>query len=269
MPTARVNGCDYAYEDRGSGSPVLFAHGLTFDRHMWDPQVEALSGRYRCIAIDFRGHGRSASPPGEYTLEQMAEDVHQLLQGLGVSAAHIVGLSMGGMVAMRLALAHPQVVRSLGLLGTSAEVEVAEHIPQYEGMIQMSLAQGPQAVVDGVVPIMFSQGFIGSQPAKVEAYRQLFLANNVQGVASALYAVTRRRDILDDIAAIKVPTLIIVGEADIATTPEKAQHIQERIASSRLVTIPGAAHMTPIEQPERITELLSQFLAEAEAGAGK
>jgi len=261
MPEITVNGARYAYVERGSGPPVLFVHGLTFDHHMWDDQLEALSPRYRCIAVDLLGHGASASGPADYTLEDEAENLHALMGELAASPAHVVGLSMGGMIAMRLALAHPEDVRSLALLDTSAEPEVPERRPQYEALAATAKAQGVDTILPAVLPIMFSQEFLQSQPAKVEAYKRRFRQLDLDGIEAATRAVTRRSDILDRISAIRVPTLVIVGEKDVATTPDKAQNIVQRIAGARLETVPGAGHMTPIEQPERINQLLLDFLA--------
>ncbi len=264
MPAVTVDGSEYFYEERGSGAPVVFAHGLTFDRHMWDPQVEALSSRYRCIAYDFLGHGGSAVGRGEYSLEDEAENLHALISRWKASPAHVVGLSMGGMVALRLALARPEDVRSLALLDTSAEEEVEDRRPQYEAMAEMARVRGPESIVDAVAPFMFSQGFLRSRPEKVAAFRQEFIRSNVEGIVLATKAVTRRTNVLERISAINVPTLVIVGGEDISTTPDKAEHIVERIAGSRLETIAGAGHMTPIEEPERVSQLLSEFLAEVD-----
>src|SRR3972149_9093316 len=102
MPDATVDGSRYHYEEKGSGFPVVFAHGLTFDRHMWDHQVETLSSRYRCIAYDLLGHGGSSLGQEGYTLEDEAENLHALMVRAGASPAHVVGHSLGGMVALRL-----------------------------------------------------------------------------------------------------------------------------------------------------------------------
>ncbi len=269
MPTATVNGNQYSYEEKGSGAPVVFAHGLTFDRHMWDPQVETLSSRYRCISYDFLGHGGSSVGAEGYSLEDEAENLHVLMEQWGVSPAHIVGLSMGGMVAMRLALAHPEDVRSLALLDTSAEAEVPEQVPQYEGMAAMAKAQGPAAVVDAVMPIMFSQAFVQGQPDSFARERQRFVDLNTDGIVLATQAVARRTSVVEGISQIKAPTLVIVGSADISTTPDKAQRIVEGIAGARLETIAGSGHLTAIEQPERISQLLSEFLAQVDSASPK
>lgn len=269
MPTTAINGHSYFYEEIGSGTPIVFAHGLTFDRHMWDHQIRTLSPRYRCIAVDLRGHGGSGGESEEYSLEDEAESLHALMGRLGARPAHLVGLSMGGMIGLRLALAHPESVRSLALLDTSAEAELPERAPQYEALAAMAKARGPGSVVGAVLPIMFSQGFLQGQPEAVARYQSDFGGLNMDGLEAATKAVTRRTDILGEISRIRVPTLVIVGERDIATTPDKAQHIVERIAGARLETIPGSGHMTPIEQPERVSQLLSEFLAQVDAGSPK
>ena len=269
MPSATVNGLVYDYEEKGSGLPIVFAHGLTFDRHMWDHQVETFSPRYRCIAYDFLGHGGSPVGPEGDSLEDEAENLHALMAQWGASPAHIVGLSMGGMVALRLALAHPQDVRSLTILDASAEEELPERRPLYEQLAATAKAQGPQTVADPVVGFMFSRGFVQSQSEKVEAYKRSFEALDMDGLEAATKAVTRRTRVLERIPQIAVPTLVIVGGEDISTTPDKAQRIAEGIRGARLETVAGSGHMTPVEQPERISELLSAFLAQVDGGGPK
>ncbi len=269
MPKATVNGNEYFYEEVGSGVPVVFGHSLLFDRHMWDQQVETLSSGYRCIAYDFLGHGGSSLGPGEYSLEDEAENLHALMSQWGASPAHLVGLSMGGMVNLRLALTHPEDVRSLALLDTSAEEEEAERRPQYEGLAAAARARGAESVVDAVVPFFFSPGFMQPNPEPVAAFRQQFIDSNVDGIEQATKAVTRRTSVLDGLPRINLPTLVIVGSEDIATTPDKAQHIAEGISGARLETIAGSGHMTPLEQPERISQLLSEFLTEVDSASPK
>jgi len=229
---------------------------------MWTDQVAALCKKYRCINMDFRGHGRSSTTESEYSLEQFAEDVYGLMKELGIEQAHVAGLSMGGMVAVRLALAHPEVVRSLMLLDTSARPEQAERAPQYETMARISREQGPEAIMQGVIPIFFSQAFIEGQPQKLEAFKEQFRSLNPEGVYRATLAVTRRRDICEEIKSIRVPTLVIVGKEDLAMPVREAETIQRQIAGSRLEKIAGAGHMTPIEQPEKVTAIIEEFLSQ-------
>jgi 3-oxoadipate enol-lactonase len=262
MPSMAVNDTEVYYEDVGQGPPLLFLHGLIFDTRMWSSQVAALSGKYRCISIDFRGHGQSAAPRCQCSLEQLAEDVYKVMGKLTIEQAHVVGLSMGGMVGMRLALAHPEAVRSLLLLDTDAGLEEADRSRQYEAMAQMVRDQGPQSVMEGILPFFFSQSFRQGWPQEMQRFREQFATIDPEGMYWVTLAVTRRRDMRDEIKGIRVPTLIIVGDQDIATTPDKAEAIHQQIAGSRLATIAGAGHMTPIERPEEVTALLAEFLAE-------
>ena len=260
MPSVSVNGLDYAYEESGSGTPVVFAHGLTFDRHMWDPQVAALSSRYRCIAYDLLGHGASAGGRDGYSLEDEAENLHELMARWGATPAHIVALSMGGMMAMRFAIAHPEEVLSLALFDTSAEEERAENVPRYEALLAASRGPNLAAAAEAVAAIMFSAGFRESRPDAVAAYKESYIALDFDAIEPALKAVTGRTNVLPALSRLDVPALVVVGAEDVATTPDKAQHIAEAIPGARLETIAGAGHMSVVEQPERATELLSSFL---------
>jgi 3-oxoadipate enol-lactonase len=262
MATVTVNSAEIYYEDVGQGFPLLFLHSLAFDGRMWAELVAALSKKYRCINMDFRGHGRSSPPDSECTLEQFAEDVYGLMKELGIEQAHVAGSSLGGMVAMRLALAHPEVVRSLVLLGTSAGPEQAERAHQYEMMARIAREQGPEAIMQGVIPVFFSQAFIEGQPEKLEAFKEQFRNLGREAVYWATLAVTRRCDIREEIRSIRVPTLIIVGEQDLTEPVPEAEAIHRQIVGSRLETIADAGHTTPLEQPEKVTAAIEEFLSQ-------
>lgn len=261
MPKLTVNGTQIHCEEKGTGDPVVLVHGLTFDRRMWEDQVEGLSRSHRTINVDLRGHGLSASPDLEYNLDMMTEDVYQVMRELGIGRAHFVGLSMGGMIGMRLALAHPGAMRSLVLLDTSADPEAPDRAPAYEAMASMLREQGPESVVDGVMAILFSPTFLQGRPDKAKRERDRLLELDRIGVSNATYAVTRRKDISDRLHEIKAPTLVMVGEVDAATPVERAQAIQAAIPGSRLEIIPSAGHMSPIEKPEEVTRLIVDFLS--------
>jgi 3-oxoadipate enol-lactonase len=261
MPNLAVNDTQIYCEEKGAGYPVILLHGLTFDRRMWEHQVEALSRCYRAVTIDLRGHGLSASPDMEYDLDTMTEDVYQAMREMSIAQAHVVGLSMGGMIGMRLALDHPDVARSLVLLDTSAEPEPADRASAYEAMAHVLREQGPGSVADGVMSLLFSSSFLLGQPDKAKRERERLLQVDRIGVSNATCAVTRRKDISDRIHEIRVPTLVIVGELDAATPVERSQAIQAAIPGSRLEVVPGAGHMTPIEKPEEVSQLIVEFLS--------
>jgi pimeloyl-ACP methyl ester carboxylesterase len=166
---------------------------------------------------------------------------------------------MGGMTAMRLALAHPEDVLSLALFDTSAEGEEAENVPRYEALLAAS-RRDAASVAPAVAAIMFSQGFQRSHPETVDAFKAAYAASDFDALEPALKAVTARTDVLPALSRIAVPTLVVVGEEDAATRPGPAQHIAEAIPGARLETLAGAGHMSVVEQPQRVNELLSAFL---------
>lgn len=259
MPTARVNGVDLHYVERGSGRPVFFGHSLLMDHEMFEAQIGALSREHRCVAVDFRGHGQSPPSAGHYTLEDQAEDLHALQRHLGAERAVHVGHSMGGMTAMRLALAHPEAVAALALLDTSADAESAARRMQYEGMALMIDNVPPQALVEPITAIMFAPNFGREQPEVARRYREKLLALNFAAMAQATTAVTRRARIVEKLAEVRVPAIVIVGAQDVATPRDKAVQISEALGC-RLVEIEGAAHMAPVERPEVVTAALAEFL---------
>jgi pimeloyl-ACP methyl ester carboxylesterase len=237
---------------------------------MWDPQVAALSASYRCIAYDLMGHGGSAPGPGGYTLEDEAENLHELIaRWWGASPAHVVALSMGGMTAIRLALDHPEDVLSLSLFDTSAEGEDPSRIPQYEALLAGSRGPNVAVIAEAVAAIMFSQGFRASRPEVVADYRRHYASLDFDAIELALKAVTGRSNVLPAAAAISVPTLVVVGSEDPATPPDEARRLADAVPGARLETLAGAGHMSVIEQPERVTEMLSAFLAQVEGGSAK
>ncbi len=273
MPTISVNGARLHYTDAGDGpEAIVFAHGLLWSGRMFDPQVQVLKDRYRCITFDFRGQGQSEVTAGGYDIDTLTEDAKALIDALGCAPCHFVGLSMGGIVGMRLAARRPELLRSLILIETTADPEPEKNIPRYRmlGLIARWISIG--LVRKPVMKIMFGQTFL-NDPARAvertEMERQL-LANHRVGVTRALGGVIGRKGVYDEVASITTPTLVMVGEEDVATVPNKARRIHEQIKQSQLVHIPGAGHTSTIEQPAFVTAQIERFLAsEAVRGAAK
>jgi pimeloyl-ACP methyl ester carboxylesterase len=265
MPGIRVNGADLYYEYTGAGpEAVVFAHGLLWSGRMFDAQVAALKQRYRCIRFDFRGQGQSAVTPSGYDMDTLAEDAAALIEALGAAPCHFVGLSMGGFIGMRLAARRPELIRTLALLETTADAEPEANVPRYKLLafvarwLSMRLVGGP------VMAIMFGQKFLTDpgRAAQREEYRRQLLANNKVGTYRATLGVVNRHAVAEEIVRIGAPTLVIVGDQDVATVPAKAERIRERIANARLVVIPGAGHSASMEEPEAVNAALVQFLDE-------
>lgn len=265
MPTIEINGARIAYEETGDGpETIVFAHGLLWDGYMFHKQVAALRDRYRCVTFDFRGQGQSEVTRSGYDMDSLTLDAALLIERLGYAPVHYAGLSMGGFVAMRLAARRPELLRSLILMETSAEPEPVRNIPKYRMFYRVARILGPGAVAGRVMPIMFGQTFL-NDPARAKEraeWRTRASTNHRVGIGRATEGVVSRKGVTDEIGAITLPTLIIVGDQDVATVPDKARRIHELIAGSRLVVVPGAGHTSTIEEPEAVTAAIEAFLGD-------
>lgn len=265
MPLVRVNGVELHYEERGTGVPLVFSHGLLWSGRMFAAQVEALSSRYRCITFDHRGQGQSPrSPSLPYNMDDLARDAAALLESLGATPCHFVGLSMGGFVGIRLALRRPELLRSLTLIESAADAEPRVNVPKYRAMALIVRLLGVSPLVKPVMRIMFGPTFLrDAQRANERAQQESFLrGNDVPGMLAALDAVITRRPILDELPRIKTPTLILHGEDDRAIVPPRARATAAAIPHARLHMIPRAGHTSTVEEPAAITRALAQFLDE-------
>lgn len=272
MPELQVPGARLHYEDTGGGAEtIVFAHGLLWSGEMFAAQVAALRDRYRCVTFDFRGQGGSEVTAGGYDMDTLSEDAAALIAGLGCAPCHFAGLSMGGFVALRLALRRPELLRSLILLETTADPEPAPNVPRYRRLNLVARWLGLRLVAGRVMPIMFGEKFL-TDPARAAeraAWRRRLVANHRVGISRAVRGVIERRGVGDEIHRIALPTLIVVGDQDVATVPAKSERMHARIAGSKLVVVPGAGHSSTVEEPAAVTAALGSFLAERGGKNGK
>lgn len=260
MPKMRVNGANIHYEERGGGAEaVLFAHGLLFDGSIFDDQIAALESRYRCIAFDFRGQGKSEITRSGYDMDTLSGDAAALIEALGASPCHFVGLSMGGFVGLRLAARRPALLRSLTLLDSSADAERPLDRLRYGVLAFVARWLGFRPVIDRVMPILFGEKVLGD-PASRTRWRDRILANDRIGVTRAVRGVIGRESVRDRLEAIALPTLIVVGDGDRTTPPSHSRRLHEAIRGSRLVVLPGVGHMSTLEDPNAVTDALRSFL---------
>ena len=263
MPKIKVNDTELHYEDTGGpNEAILFSHGLLWNTALFAPQMAALKNRYRCIAYDHRGQGQSADDARKVIdMDLLTEDAVALIKALDLGVVHFCGLSMGGFVGMRLAARHPELVRSLILCETSPDPEPPENAPKYVRMNLVARWLGPRVVVPKVMPILFGKTSL-SDPAR-SADRQEWLAQlnkNRRSIWRAVNGVIRRDAIAPELPNIRAPTLVIVGEEDVATVPSKAVRIVAGIANAKLVVIPKAGHSSTVEQPAAVTAAIERFL---------
>ena len=256
----KVNGISVNYRfDGPENAPVVtLSHSLATDYSMWEPQLKALAARYRVLSYDTRGHGGTDAPAGAYSLGQLADDARAMLKELGIARTHWVGLSMGGMIGQTLALASPQLFRSLSLCDTSSRVPV-EMKSAWADRIKTAETQGMEPLVEPTIGRWFTAPFRERHTDVIEAVRAMIRNTKPQGYAGCCHAISAL-DLTDKLSAIKIPTVVIVGEEDQGTPVAASQAIQSKIAGSQLHVLKSAAHLANMEQPEAFNAALTGFL---------
>lgn len=264
MPYLQINGANLYYEVHGAAQEIiLFSHGLLFSGRMFDNQIAALKNQYRCITFDFRGQGQSEITQSGYDVESLYSDTVALIEALGCSPCHFAGLSMGGFVGLRLAIRRPDLLKSLILIESSSDPEPKEIIRRYRLLNLIARWIGLGVVADRVMEIMFGQKFL-NDPARAtlkHEWKKRMVANHRIGITRAVTGVITRAGVTDQIGQIRIPTLIIVGDQDVATVPAKSELMHAHIPISKLIVIPGAGHTSTIEEPVAVTAAMAEFLA--------
>jgi pimeloyl-ACP methyl ester carboxylesterase len=267
--TVNLRGVRLHVNDTGtSGTAVAFSHGLFWDSRLFAPQIEALAPTHRCIAWDHRGQGRSEVTESGYDMDTLADDAIALFEHLDSGPVHLVGLSMGGFVAMRVALARPDLVKSLVLLDTSADPEPEANLPRYRLLRRLAGWFGLRPVIGRVMPILFGKTFLNDpdRAKERECYRRRLLGNHKVGILRAIDGVLSRRGVRDRLHALRVPTLVVVGCEDVATPPGKARALAGLIRGAQLVEIPGAGHTSTLEAPREVNAVITEFITGVDSG---
>ncbi|MDR9797637.1 alpha/beta hydrolase [Aeribacillus pallidus] len=248
------------YTDVGKGEPVILIHGVGLDLTMWEQQVYALSSQYRVISYDMMGHGKSACPPVPYTLSQFVEQLDVLFSNLDIPQAHLIGFSMGGLVAQSYAIQHPEKLSSLTLISSVAR----RNDEQRKGVlsrIKEVEEHGHKTTINAAIKRWFTRTFISEHPEVIRRIRYRLETNNPDAYLAA-YRVfaTADAEVYDRLPEIKCPTLIVTGELDQGSTPEMAELMGNLIPHSEVVIIPGIKHMLPIEAGGQLNQLLLSTL---------
>ncbi len=257
----KANGITMNYELKGSGPCVMFSHSLACNFHMWDEQMEAFASRYTVLRYDTRGHGETDAPPGQYTLELLADDVYALLGALGIKQAHWVGLSMGGMIGQTFALKYPGVFQSLVLADTTSYYP-PETQPAWQERIKVVTAGGMAPIVDVMLERWFTAPFRKSHPEVTQRIGRYIAATPVAGFLGCCHAIPKI-NVTQRLKEISCPTLVIVGEQDPGTPVAMARDIHAALPGSELLIIPSAAHLSNIEQAQAFNDAVLAFLGRA------
>ncbi len=260
MPEAVVNEVCIHYDLNGKGHPVVLLHPVGLDLSCWESQVETLCTEFQVLAIDLRGHGRSEVTPPPYSLGIFAADVHALLLFLGLAPAHVVGLSLGGMVAQVLALEYPEDVMSLVLSDTASSLS-SEGRAAMIARGRAAAQGGMESVVPATLERWFTTGFMGSEV--VARCRRRLLADNVVAWEATWQAISELNT-EPRLGEIEVPTLVVHGELDASSPVERANRMAEAIRRGQFHLMPGAPHMAPLERPVLFNPPVLEFLRAAQ-----
>ena len=248
-----------AYERRGEGPPLVFLHGYVGDRRTWRAQVQGLSDEFTVVAWDAPGYGGSSDPPESFRLSDFADCLAAVIDALGLGRPHLAGLSFGGGLALELYKRHPSVPRTLVLVSAyagwagSLPPEVVDHRLRQA----LRLADLPaDDLVAELVPTLFGE----SAPRELVAE---FAASMLERRPAGLRATSRafaEADLRDVLPRVRVPTLLVYGDADVRAPLDVARDLHARIPGSRLVVMEGAGHLANIEAPERFNAEVRAFL---------
>ncbi len=257
MPILNLDDNDLYYEITGDGDALLFIHGLGSSCRDWEQQVRFFARRYQVIVFDVRGHGKSGKPPGPYSMPLFARDTAKLLQALGAAPAHIVGISMGGMIAFQLAVSHPGLVKSLVIVNSGPEYIVQtlkQRLQVWQRFLIVKLLG-----MRKIGKVLSQRLFPG---AEQEALRRVFIERWAENDALA-YQETMRAiigwSVVDRIAGINCPTLVLGSEFDYTPVAEKQAYV-ERMTRAKLVVIEDSRHALPLEKPEQFNAAVEAFL---------
>lgn len=262
MPTVNIGDISLNVLDRGRGVPLLLVHGFPLDHTMWQGQIDDLAAACRVIAPDLRGFGQSSVTAGTVRMEQFADDLADLLDGLGIQEPVVCcGLSMGGYVAWEFARRHRARVAKLILCDTRAVADSPEAAAGRLKTAEKVLAEGAKVVADSMLGKLFAPSTPQNQPAVVEATRQVMLRTSPQGIAAALRGMAERTDFSDKLSEFDWPALVICGEHDAIATADEMRGIAEKLPQAHFVMVKDAGHMAPLEQPAVVNAAIREFLA--------
>ena len=256
---AFVRAGDLAVHYELSGPPgrptILFANSLGTNFHVWDAQEAALADRFRILRYDMRGHGLTDCLRGAYTIAQLADDARALLDVLEIGPVHVCGLSIGGMVAQRLAATAPGRVLSLALCDTANRIGPPS---RWDDRVAAVAKGGLESIADAVLKVWFTPDFLAKQPDAARGMANMLVRTPAEGYIGCCLAL-RDADLRDDEARIKCPTLVVVGDQDVATSPAVARELSNAIGGARLEVLAQAAHIPTVEQPAALNRLLGEF----------
>ncbi len=260
MPLASVNGTDINYRwDGEENLPVLIlSNSLTTNLNLWDDQVASFAKHFRVLRYDNRGHGGSSSPPGEYSIDDIGNDILSLMNYLQIERANLCGISLGGMVGMWLGIHAGERMHNLAICNTSSDLSPPD---LWQDRIDKVKREGMDSIIHGALERFLSKKFHETDSPKIDLIKSMVRSCEVSGYIGCCAAV-RDMNLTSQLAKIGNPVLIVAGELDLSTPVAHSQVINQEITGSRMIIIDAVAHLSNVEKPEEFNQAVLSFLLE-------
>lgn len=247
----------------GTGAPVVLLHPFPVSHEFWTPVVPLLSTRYRLVLPDLRGHGESEIGDGPALMEKHARDIARVLDAESVGKAAFIGCSIGGYILFEFWRRFRDRVTALALCDTRPQADTAEARANRLKAAADVLEQGASPFIESMIPKLMGRTTVSTRPDLVNGARRMMSKMPAQNISLVQRGMAERPDSVADLKSINVPTLIVMGEEDILSTPADGELMRQHIPGSKLKIIPKAGHYAPWEQPEAVGTVLRQFLDES------
>lgn len=258
-----TNGISISYYDFGkSDSVIVFIHGFPFDKSSWDLQLEAMQSDFRVIAYDIRGFGQSTSDSKPFSIDLFADDLIGLLDELGLDKVVLCGLSMGGYIALNAVTRYPERFHKLILCDTQCNDDNDEAKEKRYKTIDLLNNGGIKIWADAFTKNLFTESAFQNNMNAVINIKSVMLSTPISTLVSTLKALADRKETCSKLFSVNTPTLIICGDSDVVTPPEKSIQMNQNIKSSILRIVPKAAHLCNVERPETFNSFIREFLNE-------
>lgn len=259
----KTNGIELHYTVEGEGPWMTLSHSLACDSSMWDPQMALLTKRFKVLRFDTRGHGQSDAPATDYTLDQMADDVHGLLTGLGITTTHWMGLSMGGMIGQAYALKHPGMFASMVLADTTSR-RPPNAAAMWGERMQIARTKGMEGLVEPTLSRWFTDAYRPAHPDVMAKIGKVIRNTPAAGYAGCCAAIAQI-DFTERLKEIKCPVLVLVGDQDHGTPVAMSEQIRDNLPGAKMQVIANASHISNVEQAEVFNQAIDAFLKGAGA----
>jgi 3-oxoadipate enol-lactonase len=257
----QINGVDLEWRIDGAkhGETVMLCHPLSVDMTIWEPQIEAFGTRYRVLRYDHRGHGGSVAATGGFDFDTLAADAAALLRELGIDKVHFVGVSMGGVIGMKIAIGHPELLSSLVLCATVSEVDQGFR-DSCDARIDAARRRGIEALIEPTLKRWFTKGYFQDAPSALDKVREMMRRSSVDAYVGFCESLGEL-NITPQLGAIRSPTLVVAGQDDATSPISNLQLIGKAIPGAQFAIIPEAGHLPNFEQPRYFNDVVLRFLA--------